>query len=782
MKRLSRCTMVSTISLLIILPKKCAKACGFYIWPGEYRFWLLQPDLTNQRDLSPFFFATTYFYPGNAPEAIAPFHYDQNVQEWLQLTGDKATAADINTILYHTKPDAFLNGFNKLAGYNSFARLLKLPQNKQFRQYMELAKKIEVITTNPDPWQENVTPHPAIGQLIDEASAMYTEVASPVIRLRIAYQLIRLYAYDGEYALLKKTYQEKIAPVKSNSWIKSAALYELAIKSGFRGDYLLSQVFDQSTFNRSHCLNRLRSVSLKEVLPFTANQHERIVLYAMKSFSNPGRNLHNLRFIYDKEPAYKELSFLILREINKVEDWLLTTRVTGFGPATDSRFTANPDIATNYRSDTAYSKELYDFIKRMIADHKNKDRALLHICAAHVAFIRGDYKASHHYLDVARQLPNLPANVKTQLLVNDFLLRLEIDHSFNTTTENRLMQLLLMPNRQMGVHSAGILKDQLILYTGRKLIRYGMRAKGFLLLGKTHRALGELPIGTYKRVYEEIWEKATPPDYDSMLYILNKTQKTPFDKFVGDGHLRSPWTYSEWSSDMDSVGWDQNKLLDLKAGWYIRQDSLEKALVILKQLPAACWKTYPYDPYLTGNPFYVNMYHPHQVEKQERNYTKPQIIERIIQLKKKVAQDKKNTGLYYHLLGNAYYNMTYYGKHWLMSKPWWSITDDNESYQTSANQNFDNNYLGCVRARYYYLKAMQLTENKKLASLSCLMAGKCQEHYRTFSEYLQKKERGKYNNPYTRTLVDRGMGTDYYKELIEECATYSSFIKQFNKQ
>ena len=123
--------------------------------------------------------------------------------------------------------------------------------------------------------------------------------------------------------------------------------------------------------------------------------------------------------------------------------------------------------------------------------------------------------------------------------------------------------------------------------------------------------------------------------------------------------------------------------------------------------------------------------------------------------------------------------MSYYGKHWLMSKPWWSVWDDMEHYKTSSNKEFDNNYLGCVRARDYYLKAMQLTDDKKLASLACIMAGKCQEHYRSFSGYLQKKE--KYNNPYTKTLVERGMGTDYYKELIEECATYNSFIKQLNK-
>jgi hypothetical protein len=41
--------------ILLLLPKKTAQACGFMVAPGEFRFWLMQPDLTNESDLTPFF-------------------------------------------------------------------------------------------------------------------------------------------------------------------------------------------------------------------------------------------------------------------------------------------------------------------------------------------------------------------------------------------------------------------------------------------------------------------------------------------------------------------------------------------------------------------------------------------------------------------------------------------------------------------------------------------------------------------------------------------------------
>jgi hypothetical protein len=787
MKRLSRCTMALAVSLLIVLPKKVAQGCGFYVWPGYYRFWLLQPDLTNQKDLSPFFFATTYIYPGESPAENRPFHYDQNIQEWRELVGKTATVKDIDAILYQTEPDTFLQHFEKLVKENSFARQLQLPKNKELLKYMQLSKKIETLTVNPDPWYENRYTDPAFDRLISEASALYTTTASPVIRLRIAYQLIRLYGYFGETKLLNKTYREKVAGVRSDSWIKAAAQYEQAIHAGFpEDDYLCSRVFDQTGYNRSYCLIRFRSNALEKTLAFATNEHERTVLYAMRMFNDPGKTLRNLKFIYNREPDYKELVFLLLREVNKTEDWLLTSKVTDFGPAMESWAVIRKEsVPSNYERDKAYAIELREFVKQVIKEGKNKDRALLHICAAHLSFMLRDNAASRQYLDKASRLPNLPANVKTQLRIDDLLLSLETDPAFSNETEEKLMGLLSASNKKLGLHDPTVMKDQLILYTGKKLISKGQKAKGFLLLAKTGRIFGETAVG-YKSIYEEIWEKAIPSDYDEMFQLMDKEQKNAFEDFVTKGHLRSAWAYYQLDRNQDSMRWDRNRLLNLKAGWYIQQDSLEKAATVLKQIPAAFWKKYPFADYIQGDPFYLDMYQPYAVTTGERSYNKPQIIDNMLQLKKKITEDKSKAALYYYKLGNAYYNMTYHGKHWLMSKPWWSATETGE-YDTYAKaSDFNNNYYGCERAKQYYLMALRETSDKKLASLCVLMAGKCQENNQEYLLALQKKWSNSRNprnpNPYMTLLKQKNMNTTYYKELIEECATYASFINRLNKQ
>jgi hypothetical protein len=776
--------MVLCISTLLILPKKVARACGFYIWPGEYRFWLLQPDLSNQPELSPYYFSTLAFFPDDQPASTPP-HYRQNVQEWIALIGGKTNEQDVDAIIYSAEPNEFLVSLDKLSKTNSFARLLLQPRNKELLNYMRLAKKIELYTANPDPWQENKYADPTRDKLISEAESRYASSTNANIRMRLAYQLVRLYGYDYSYNTAAK-WQQKVADEKIDSWIQYAALYDRARTAPEPEKYyLMSRVFDRSNFNRKYCLWGFREVNLKKVLPFTTNEHERTVLYAMKAFRDPGRALHNIKYIYSREPWYKEIPFLLLREINKAEDWLLTNKVTGFEPATPQGWYGEVDEVKekNCKMDQLYARQLYDFVKQLLAERKQQDRPLLQLCAAHLAFIQGMPSLSRQHLEAASRMPNLPANIKTQIQINDLLLRLEVDSSFDKTTEDKLMHLLLAPASRLGVHSPGYMKDQLILYTGKKLIRNGQRAKGLLLLGKTRRALGLLSIDTYKSVYEMMWETATANDYNEIFHLLQKGSKTPFERFVTQGTVATPYEYYEWAKDDPKEKWNINKLMDLKAGWYIRQDSLEKALAVLKQIPDTFWLKHPYDEYVKGNPFYLNINHARSQEKGEEDYDKIQVVAGMIRLKQKAAEDKKNAALHYYKLANAYYNLTWHGKFWILSKPWSSASDYSEYAKDFTVSRFNDAYYGCVRARAYYIKAMTLAKDKKLASLCAYMARQCDkkfQNYRAMSVF--KREAGKIPDHYPELLTQRGFDKDYYKELIEECATYNSFVAQLNKQ
>ncbi|NII29845.1 hypothetical protein HB364_32505 [Pseudoflavitalea sp. X16] len=785
MKPLSRYILALSVSFLLVAPKKIAQGCGFYMWPGEYRFWMLQPDLTNQKELSPFYLATSYLYP-HTYQSMDNRHYGPNIEEWRTLTANKVKAADIDTILYHTGTGEFLEQLDSLVRINSFAAFLAKPGNRDYLQYMQLSKKAEAIAENPDPWQEGIYPNPVIDRTIKQANALYNATQNTTIRLRTAYQLMRLHAYNQQRNYIDTIWKEKVERVHSASWIKTAAMYIKALHTPSpQSDYLFSKAFDRGDYNRGHCLINFRSSQLDKALLLATNKHERTVLYAMKAFTYPGKALNDLEKIYRMEPGYKEINFLLLREINKVEDWLLTPAVTGFGPALyDYEISLEGPGAANYKRDKAYAAALYDFIKKMIAENKNSNKALLYLCAAHLAFVQGYYAASRNYLTRAAAFPHLPANLKTQLLVSDVLVNLATEPGWSKAAEVKFMRLLNSSAEELGVHDPAIMKDQLILYAGRQLMRKGDRARGLLLLGKTRRALGTLSISTLKRVYEVIWEKATAADYDSMVSILTRQHPAAFEKFVSAGVLKDVWDNDEEyedESNPDAEGWDINRLKEGKAGYYIREDSLEKAWEVLKQLPDSLWRQYPYDPYGKGDPFLVNINHPHSVDTTEKTYSKPQLIAQMIKLKQQAQREPEKAALCYFRLANAYYNFTYHGKHWIISKPWWSTGDGDEYHLKNVVPGFNGNYYGCERAKQYYLKALKATKDKKLASLCCMMAGICQENYRNYLLDIDEWNGvDKFANPYIKLLKQKKMGTDYYREIIEECATYNSYVKQLN--
>ncbi len=783
---LKRCMLAIVSLILLLLPKEIVTACGFYVAPGEYRFWLLQPDLTNTPDLTPFFFASTYLYKGDQ-FAGSDVYLKQNIEEWYHEIKGSCSKADIDSLLYSTAPKDFFNNLRAIEKENGFLRYLLKAENKELFRYMQLSKKVEEIAAHPDPWEERNFPVQAVNKIVDEAKVLFRQAASRFVKLRTSFQLVRLYAYNNETAQLNKTYNDLIEPVNTDSWVKTAALFQKALSDTAQQDYLWSKVFDRGNYNRATCLVYFNSSKLNSILPQAKNIHERTVLYAMKVFNYAGRSLGMLKTIYKNEPGYKELPFLLLREINKVEDWLVTSKVTGFDPAAydELRYTKPFNAQVNYSKDKEYAAALYDFILQVIVEAKSKEPALLHLYAAHLAMLQQNYAASARHL-AAAEAGSTSAKIKTQVRINKFLLSLEITPTIYPTAEKDLMGILQIPDTSLYLYDAAIMKDQLILYTARKMIVKGSKAKGLMLLSKTRRALGSLPISTYKRVYQEIEETALPQDYDTILNILSSKTKTPFEKFVAEKHFSSPMQYYSYYEGWDSLQWDRNRLLDGKASWYLRNNNLQAASAVLQKIPDGFWKKEPYSYYTGGNPFYINIYKPHAIlEEDKLSYNKKVAINKMIRLLSLAKSTPAKSAECYYQLANAYYNMSYHGKNWLMVKQWWSISEMATYNMDLKRTPFNDVYYGCTIAKEYYLKAMNSTNDRKLAALCCFMAGQCNTNYNKYLWCI--KNRGNYlkdflrqSNPYLPAMRQKGVDERYYKAIVNECATYRSFINKYN--
>jgi hypothetical protein len=810
MKRLRIFILLIVSPILLLAPKYLVNACGFRVAPGEYRFWLLQPDLTQERELTPFFFASTYFYKGDE-KAGAETYPQKNIEEWLELVRSeekkkrpgevRVRKSDIDILLYSTTPDLFFGKSDSLAKVNSFMRYLLLDENSTDFRYIQLSKKVEQLAANPDPWEEGLIPHANIGRIIDEAQTLYRQAGSDFVKMRTAFQLMRLYSFNGNVAALCRVYDERIAPVRSDSWIKSAALYQKALRGELpNSDRLLAQVFDRGDYNKSYCLMHLRSAKVDSLVRTTSNTHERVVLQAMKVFNFPGRTLADIQNIYKSEPGYREIPFLFLREINKTEDWLETGQVTGFKPAVhDATYgwqwgeTYRRYNQANFQADRAYASQLNDFLLRVANDGRAAQPALLYLFSAHLSMLLGDNVNAGKRLQAAGAFAGLPRNVKSQIAINRFLLSLDIRKELDDSLQAKLLELLREPAVRLGMYDADIMKDQLILYTARKMIRWGDKARGLMLLSRTRRALGELPISEYKDVYQEIAETAEPSDYDKMIKILDRGQKTAFERFVTTGRFGSPMEYYSYYDLSDyKLMWDRNRLLDGKASWYLRKNNLEAAAQTLRRIPDSFWRHHPFKEFTGGNPFYLDINKTgHYRGKTEVDYNKRTIVEKMLVLKALAQNDPASRAESHFQLANAWYNMTYRGNNWLMVKSWWSVNELDKDYPAIERTAFNDFYYGCDRAKELYLLAMHETHDQKLATLCCFMAGLCNDHRKYYlslvaNPMLQSRMLPGGNlvhskNPYLAYLRDKGIDERNYKELVKECAIYIDYIRTFDK-
>ncbi|MBS1662353.1 MAG: hypothetical protein JST68_15020 [Bacteroidetes bacterium] len=772
--------------VLLLAPKQLVNACGFMVGPSEYRFWLLQPDLTNEEDLTPFFFASSYLYKGTDTSAKETY-LSRNLEEWqeqIRLRKGKGVSwEDIDDLLNYTDPDLFFGHADSLAGKNSFVRYLLRKENSEWFRYMTLSKKVEQLAAHPDPWEEGPIPHANISRIIDEAKGVYMQASSGFIKMRTAYQLMRLYGFNGEGAAVSRVYDERIARVATSSWIKSAALYLKATKGEEPGSRrLLAEVFDRGDYYRSYCLEHFGGASIDSLLREARSGHERVVLRAMKAFNYPGRSLSAIQQIYAAEPGYNEIPFLLLREINKIEDWLVTEKVTSFKPAvyaatyqwqfSDEYLGYNK---SNRLADQAYAASLGKFLLHAIADQKSTQPALLRLCSAHLSMLLGDYAAAEEQLRVAASYKDVPKNVRSQIAINQFLLGLE-KQGLDAAMEKAFLGLLRRPAKRLGIYDAEIMKDQLILYTARKMMQKGDKARGLMLLSRTRRALGDLPIGAYKDVYEEIAENAGPEDYDSIVAIVDRKHKSPFEQFVTKGRFKSSIEYYDWadSSDLPMLFWDRNRLMDGKASWYIRNNELEAALKAMRSVPDSFWQREPYTDFIGGNPFYLNIYkNGYYSGKRTRGYNKRGIVEKMLALQSLASGAPAKRAESHFQLANAWYNMSYYGNNWLVVKPWWSSSELDEYGPKVGRSGFNDVYYGCSRAKALYLQAMRETRDKKLATLCCFMAGVCEEN--------RKRHVGG-KNPYLAELKEKGVSEGYYREMVKECAVYNDYVRTFDRE
>lgn len=743
---------------ILLLSSFRVSACGYSPYGEDVRYSLLNPKYFNFNQYYGFYYNNfAWGYDVGQDELQAKIAFEANILDWYNYTGKRV---DIDQIAYFNNQMKLTDIYSN--SDNEFLKFLFKNKKTNAIRYLMFAKKCEGFNAfnNENSWERaEESQRRASGKFETELVTAYTNEKDKFLKRKYAFQCIRLGFYNSNTELIRSIFAEEFQNSKKD-YLYYWSLYFHCFTSEVTGNYndvadifansqekaFASQFYFSGKFN------------LEKALTFAKSPNQVANLYAYASPRMLSKNLNYLKIIYKNKPKFNTLDFLLLREINKLEDWIYTPYYTNYSPSVeqsdyysesaDSKITTQT-LRERSAKDRLYAKEVLDFVSA-VDFNKVANPVLWKAAQIQLLFMTHQYDAA-----LAK--------------INDFESRYKKE---KVNVEIEKIKALCITAKQ--AYGKAIITDEV-----RSIVEKNKTDSRFLFaLGRELEFRGNLfdgiaLISLNSTFYHEIGSNADDVewrgnrlntssnldvfynyyDYLDFVYpaadlqtILNQLNGLASDK-------KDDFLYSTLSKD-------KNYLIDLLGTKYIREEKLHMALTAFRSLPEQywqqnynAWERGKFDEYSSfdENPFYVIPYTDNFIKPKEHYFVnKLSITEHLIKYLKLANDDKrKDRDYYYFLVANCYLNMTDMGNSWMMRRfTSYSTYDD-----TYLNESYIDNLEYRTRSitKLYYQMAYKTSKSDKFRALCLHMVNFTQGYANTPNQL--KIEYPQYNEELSSCLV-----------------------------
>ncbi len=801
-------SIIFCISFLIIFFGEIVVnvACGGEIDPYDYYISYFHNDVQGH-DYEQFNY-TDWQYLYHDEEKVN--EYELNSAEWANYL--KVNKADVHQVMYES--DSATNAqlanlskenliaFSENVKSNSFVKgLLK---NKHALAYFKFAKSCEPFAVvNYDRWDAEGGRDST--KMIEKAqqaiSAIKTVKKDNFLKLRYAYQAVRMYHYAENYEACKSTYQQYVAPLSSKDLAKGWAMAVYAGSVRYGGNpteaaYLYSKVFANNTERRVQAYKNFHytSASVDEVLTLAQNDLERANIIAIAAFGKPELDLEQLKKVYEYAPTSLLNGTLLVREVNKLEQQLNAN-----GGLTGNYYYnwLEPKEADSVRR--IYLKQLEltkTFALQMSAQKKYPEPELGTITAAYLSWLENDDKAANELLQQLN-VAKLAERYQNQYRIITLLInsrKLKQGDNFN---ENELLSTLKWLDEKRKSKSKEVVnKDEeqaadfslslenKFIATTRNFYQQ-LLAPSYLKMGDTAKAALAMLKGDDAYMQKSDNNFSSNMSYQTLEFWQKYLSATTLAK------LESRYTVTQ-KDDFD--GWlnstfnnlNKNDFYELFGTAYLRTHQYAKAVACFNKLPnnfnflaPTNWDgdSLYADPFITT----INDY-PKQYGADYKKYSKLTFAMEMLRLEKLTTSDKRNAALHYFKMANGVYQTGYFGNAWALISYSWS------SYANYEKPSFvyDGDYKLAKKAKEWYLKARSLSKDPEFKAKCTFMLAKCSQKEKvngllSVNNWWDSNSQSQLyslnrSNPYFKELQSNYAKTKYYQRAVEECSYLSDFI------
>lgn len=724
-------------SLFLLLSFQLSSACGWSVSPETSRLALFKAEREGFFKLTPFYYSADWYYSTNT---ISTVDWEMNCKEWQQKIGGNVKAEDVHAILYETDSEQFQNAFEakklkEIFAKNTFVQVLLQSKNKVYLNYIVFAKKMEYSSSQDVKWESwgNIgygQNHAPVD--IESFDKKIKSAKDEFLKQRYAFLYLRYNFYAGDKQEVIRLYDAYFSK-ETNTILKPWALYykALCIDNFPMQNYLLSKVFTSCEEKSFAVLQHYNWKLTNETLALAQSDEERSTILAIESLRNPAPDLKTIKQVYELNPNSLLLSFLIGREVNKLEDWILTPQYTNNGSPS---VVFDRDIwyenyakakSENYTKDIFYLRQVRDFLISIHDKTSGEQKDYLSAAIAQILFLNDEIDLGKKYTAMISSNANSSIQMQKNMLLA--LVSLKQDNLKSEQVKNQLFTYFNSIENLIEKDN-GLFKNLYSLYriVSDEFYKKGDTVSAGLFFMKSE-IKNEGEYSSYSNPYFYTYigyfdRNATVEDIDRLIALQQKENKTPFEKYLCTGTIAPNVNYYK----------------DLKGTIAFRNNNLELAYETFASMPQDFWdKNYEFKNYLNEDPFKPKILQKYEERKFDYHFNKTDFIAKLIELK------KQNTASSNLQLANAYFNVSYLGNSWMMSAYDWTSGESYIDYvygdNTENKKKYQNgNYFHLNTARMYYQKALKMSKNSNEKAMASLMIFEC-NYYGYYADFIDDK-------------------------------------------
>lgn len=709
-------------------------ACGYSPYGEDVRYCLFKPDYFEYSQYKSFYYNADIWgfdsdrNPNSYNKAI-----DANIIGWYQYVNKKVGIDAIEDFNYNLT-------LTDIHPKSSNAFIIYLYQNnkKEAIAYLKMAKNCEAINNffDADPWERNEEKNTKNRtKLLDQLIQITQKESNPYFKRKYAFLTIRLAYYAKQMDVIKSVYEANFEDSK-NDYLNYWSDFFYCFTNPAQVMTKVANLMAHSPEKRYASYYYFHSdFKIDEALNQAKNQKEIANAYAYASVQKVDKNVAYLQEIYQNNPKSEMLSFLLLREINKIEDWVYTPYYSNYNPSLDTKgFWSDKNTTETLRNrseeDRLYAQEVLDFVNSVNVN-TTQNPVLWKAAQINLEFI------TRNYADCLQNIKSFENKHQNEKVFEE----IEKIKALCLTANQEVGKAIILPEIE-----SIILKykqdERFIFALGRELEYRGNITDGVALLSfieytypkefngdgiewQANRIKTSGNLEVFYSYFDYLDFVYTAKDLQQVVNKFKVGLKTDFQKNIYSGLLK-----------------DKEYLIDLLGTKYIRENQLSNALITFKSLSRHYWESnynawergkYGYEWYaFDQNPFYDLPYTKAFIKHQEKFIvTKISITEHLIKYtnlaNNPVTKDRE---YYYFLLANCYYNMSDYGNSWLMrryssSSSYYGQDFENESYIDEIE------YRNKIKAVGNYKLAFENAKTPKFKALCLRMMDYAESH--TFS-------------------------------------------------